>query len=70
MKNFDMWLFEDFETHRNFFIIITFVVALNVQLIKYGSRMLNKNLWKVHETNHEEILETIKIRVDPHDSLD
>ena len=46
------------------------VVTSNIHLIKYGGKPHNKILWKVHESDHEAILETLKCRVDPVGSLD
>ena len=42
----------------------------NVHFIKYGGKPHNKTLWKVHESDHEEILRTLKCREDPFGSLD
>ena len=40
------------------------VVASNVHLIKYGGKPHNKILWKVQESDHEAILETLQCRAD------
>ena len=65
-----MWLFEDFETHKHILHYSNLIVAKNIQLTPYHDRPLNKKLWRVHESNHEEILDTIRVRVDPKRSLD
>lgn len=70
VKKSNLWLFEDFETHRKILHYSNLVVASNVHLIRYGGRPLNKNLWKVRESDHEAILDTIKSRADPDGSLD
>lgn len=69
IKNSNAWLFEDFETHRHILHYSNLLVATNIHLIKYHGRPLNKDLWKVHESDHEEILETLRVRADPKGSL-
>ncbi|XP_059072923.1 uncharacterized protein LOC131873750 [Cryptomeria japonica] len=70
IKNFDVWLFEDFETQRHILHFSNLVVAINIHLMKYRGRPHNKILWKVHESDHEEILDTIWVRVNTEGSLD
>lgn len=57
-----LWLSKEFETSRKILHYSNLVIASNVHLIKYGGRPLNKNLWKVHESNHQAILGMIKSR--------
>ena len=70
MKNYTTWLFEDFETHIHIFLYSNLIVAKNIQLISYQGRALKKKLWKVHESDHEAILDTLRVRSDPKGSLD
>ena len=70
MKNPNLWLFEDWQTERKILHYSNHVVASNVHLIKYGGKPDNKILWKVRESDHEAILETLKCRADPVGSLD
>ena len=70
IKNSDVWLFEDFEKHRHILHFSNLVVATNIHLMKYRGRPHNKILWKVHESDHEAILDTIQVRADPEGSLD
>ena len=65
-----MWLFDDFETHRDILHYSNLIVATNIQLISYCGRPLNKKLWKVCDFYHEAILDTIRVRDDPKCSLD
>ena len=69
-KSVKHWLFEEFDTHRKILHYSNLVVASNVCLTKYKGRPLNKTLWKVRESDHEAILDTIKSRADPDGSLD
>jgi len=69
-KSVNIWLFQDFDMHRKILHYSNLVVASNVHLIKYRGRPLNKILWKVRESDHEAILDTIKSRADPDGSLD
>ena len=70
MKNPNSWLFEDWKIGRKILHYSNFVVASNVHLIKYGGKPHNKILWKVHKSDHEAILETLKCREDLVGSLD
>ena len=70
MKNPNLWLFKDWKTKRKIPRYLNLFVASNVHLIKYGGKPHNKILWKVHESDHEAILETLKCRADPVGSLD
>ena len=70
MKNPNLWLFEDWQTERKILHYSNLVVASNVHLIKYGGKPHNKNLWKVRESDHEAILETLKCCSDLVGSLD
>ena len=70
MKNPNLWLFEDWKTKRKILHYLNLVVASNVHFIKYGGKPYNKTLWKVHELDHEAILETLKCRAYPVGSLD
>ena len=65
-----MWLFEDFKTHIDILHYSNLIVATNIQLIPYRGRPLNKKLWKVRESDHEAILDTIRVRVGLEGSLD
>ena len=69
-KSVNIWLFQDFYMHQKILHYSNLVVASNVYLIKYRGRPLNKILWKVRESDHEAILDTIKSRADPDGSLD
>jgi len=69
-KSVNVWLFQDFDTHRKIPHYSNLIVASNVQLIQYRGRPLNKTLWKVSESDHEAILDTIKSRADSDGSLD
>ena len=51
--------------HRHILHYSNLIVATNIQLIPYHGRILNKKLWKVRDSNHEAILDTIRVRVDP-----
>ena len=42
----------------------------NFHLIKYGGKQHNRTLWKVCESDHKAILETLKCKVDLVGSLD
>ena len=70
MKNPNLLLFEDSRIERNILHYSNLVIALNVHLIQYGGKPHNKTLWKVCESDHEAILETLKCRADPVGSLD
>ena len=70
MKNPNLWLFKDWKIERKILHYSNLVVASKVHLIKYGGKPHNKILWKVHKSDHEAILETLKCRVDPVGSLD
>ena len=70
MKNPNLWLFEDWQTERKILHYSNLVVASNVHLIKYDEKPHNKTLWKVRESDHEAILETLKCRADLVGSLD
>ena len=70
MKNPNLWLFEDWQIERKILHYLNFIVTSNVHLIKYGGKPHNMILWKVHESDHEAILETLKCRADPVGSLD
>ena len=70
IKNSSMWLFEDFETHIHILHYSNLIVETNIQLILYCGRPLNKKLWKECEFDHNAILDTIRVRVDPEGSLD
>ena len=64
MINPNLWLFEDWKTERKILHYSNLVVASNVHLIKYHGKKHNKTLWKVCESDHGAILETLKCRVD------
>ena len=70
MKNLNLWLFKDWQTERKILHYSNLVVMSNVHLIKYGVKPHNKTLWKVLESNHKAILETLKCREDLVGSLD
>ncbi|XP_059067302.1 uncharacterized protein LOC131858197 [Cryptomeria japonica] len=70
IKNIDVWLFEDFETHKHIIHFFNLVVATNIHLMKYCGKPHNKILWKVSESDHEAILDTIQVRADLEGSLD
>ena len=70
MKNHNLWLFEDWQTERKILHYSNLFVASNVHLIKYGGKPHNKILWKVRESDHEAILETLKCRANLVGSLD
>ena len=70
MKNPNLWLFEDWQTKRKILHYSNLVVTSNVHLIKFGGKPNNKILWKVCESDHKAILETLKCRVDLVGSLD
>ena len=57
------------ETERKI-LHLNLVVTSNVHLIKYGRKSHNKILWKVHKSDHEAILETLKCRANLVGSLD
>jgi oligoribonuclease (3'-5' exoribonuclease) len=63
------WLFEDYGTHRHIFHYSNLLVATNIELIKYTGRPRNKNLWKLCESEHEAIHDTIRVRANPEGSL-
>ena len=70
VKNVAVWLFEDLDMHQKILHYSNLVITTNIHLIKYKGRPMDKNLWKVSESNHEAILDTIKSRVDLDGSLD
>ena len=70
MKNPNLWLFEDWKIERKILHYSNLVFASNVHLIKFGGKPHNKILWKVRESDHEAILETLKCRADLVGSLD
>ena len=65
-----MWLFENFEIHRHILHYSYLIVVINIQLILYHGRPLNKKLWKACESNYEAILDIIRVRVNLEGSLD
>ena len=70
MKNPNLRLFKDWQTKRKILHYSNLFVTSNVHYIKYGGKPHNKILWKVHELDHEAILETLKCRADLVGSLD
>ena len=70
MKNTNLWLFKDWKIERKILHYSNLIVTSNVHFIKYGRKPHNKILWKVHESDHQPRLETLKCQADPVESLD